>query len=267
MNHDDIEADGVTSRYVAGRLTEGEEREFEAHLVDCQRCLDAVEAETSLREGLRIVGAESVPASASALQQPAAPARVRAFRFLQLAAGVLLAVSVGLGVWLLRSTTELGAARAERDGLQRRTRQAEQSVRGLQQKLAEIPPPASAPAPAAKATVVPAMVFALATVRGSSIGDSAAVNRVRIDPETQLVVFSVEVPVRTNSGDYTVALKDRAARLLWSGGSFSPSSDSLSVAVDPALLKAGDYVLEVSSRLPAGGPGLVGRYPFRVSRP
>ena len=111
------------------------------------------------------------------------------------------------------------------------------------------------------------MVFALATVRGSSTGDSAPVNRVRIDREAQLVVFSVEVPVRTGSGDYTVALKDQAARVLWSGGSFSPSSDSLSVAVDPALLKAGDYVLEVSDRRPAGGLGLVGRYPFRVSRP
>jgi Putative zinc-finger len=264
MNHDEIEADGVTSRYVAGRLTDGEEREFEAHLVDCQRCLDAVEAETSLREGLRIVGADSVPASAAAVRNPA-PAGVQAHRFLQLAAGLLLAVSVGLGVWLLRSTTELDAARAERDGLQRRTRQAEQVARGLEQKLAEAPRPA-APA-AATATVVPVTVFALSTVRGSSTGDGGPVNRVQIDRGTQLAVFSVEIPARTGSSDYTVALKDSAARVLWSGGAFSPSTDALSVAVDPALLKAGDYVLEVSDRRPAGGLRLVGRYPFRVSRP
>ena len=266
MNHDDIEADGVTSRYVAGRLTEGEEREFEAHLVDCQRCLDAVEAETSLREGLRIVGAESVAAPA-APDQRRGPAGVRAYRFLQLAAGLLLAASVSLGVWLLRSTAELGTARAERDGLQRRTRQAEQLARGLEQKLAEAPRPGTERPPPAAPKVVPATVFALATVRGSSTGDSAPVNRIPIDREAQLVVFSVEIPVRTGSRDYTVALKDRAARVLWTGGSFSPSSDSLSVAVDPALLTAGDYVLEVSDRRPAGDLRLVGRYPFRVSRP
>lgn len=263
MNHDEIEADGVTSRYVAGRLTDGEEREFEAHLVDCQRCLDAVEAETSLREGLRIVGADSVPASAAAVRRPA-PAGVRTHRFLQLAAGLLLAVSVGLGVWLLRSTTELDAARAERDGLQRRTRQAEQAARGLEQKLAEAPRPASEPPAAPAAKVVPATVFALTTVRGSSAGDGGPVNRVQIDRGTQLAVFSVEIPARTGSSDYTVALKDSAARVLWSGGAFSPSTDTLSVAVDPALLKAGDYVLEVSDRSSAGGARLVGRYSFRV---
>jgi hypothetical protein len=264
MNHDDIEAAGVTSRYVTGRLTDGEEREFEAHLVDCQRCLDAVEAETSLREGLRIVGAESVATPAPPVRHPAATG-VREYRFLQIAAGLLLAVSVGLGVWLLRSTTELGAARAERDGLQRRTRQAEQVARGLEQKLAEVPRPASEPPPAPK--VVPATVFALATVRGSSTGDGGPVNRVQIDRQAQLVVFSVEVPAKTGSGDYAVALKDQAARVLWSGGPFAPSSDALSIAVDPTLLKTGDYVLEVSDRSPAGGSRLVGRYPFRVRRP
>ena len=263
MNHDDIEADGVTSWYVAGRLTEAEEREFEAHLVDCQRCLDAVEAETSLREGLRIVRAESV-ATPTAPDRHPAPAGARVYRFLQLAAGLLLAVSVGLGVWLLRSTTELGAARAERDALQQRTRQAEQSARGLEQKLADASRPASAPPAPAAARVVPAMVFALATVRGSSTGDAGPVNRVQIERDARLVVLSVEIAARAGAGNYTAALKDQAGRLLWTGGSFSSASDSLSVAVDPTLLKAGDYVLEVSDQLAAGGSKLVGRYPFRV---
>ena len=82
------------------------------------------------------------------------------------------------------------------------------------------------------------------------------------------MVFSLEIPSGTGSGDYEVSLKDRAARLLWTGGAFPPSSpDSLGVAVDRALLPGGDYLLELSRRSPAGRPSLIGRYPFRVAAP
>ena len=70
MDHDYIEAHDVSSRYVAGRLPDGEEREFEAHLVDCPQCIDAVEVEMSLREGLRIVGSESAPQPSARVVPP-----------------------------------------------------------------------------------------------------------------------------------------------------------------------------------------------------
>jgi hypothetical protein len=265
MDHDYIEAHDVSSRYVAGRLPDGEEREFEAHLVDCQQCLDAVESEMSLREGLRIVGSESAP-------QPAAPAAAppytatRAYVFLQAAAAVLLAASIGLGAWLWRSTAELGAARAAGAELQRRAEQAEQSAKALEKRLADAPVPVNDARTAPRQTpVVPAAVFALTTVRSSSANDSP-VNRIRIDGNAKLVVFSLEIPSVTASGDYEVSLKDQAARLLWSGGAFPSSpSDSLGVAVDPALLPAGDYVLELSHRSAAGRLTMIGRYPFRVA--
>ena len=38
MNHDFIAAHDVIARYVADRLAAEEEREFEAHLVDCAQC-------------------------------------------------------------------------------------------------------------------------------------------------------------------------------------------------------------------------------------
>jgi hypothetical protein len=265
MEHDHIEANDVVGRYVARRLTDGEEQDFEAHLVDCQTCIDAVESEMSLREGLRQVGSEFKVNG----PLPAAPRSFRAtpaYVFLQAAAAVLLAVSVGLGAWLSRSTAELSAARTERDQLQRRARQAEQSATVLERRLADVAPPVKdAPAVSQAAPVAPVAVFALTTVRGSSSADAAPVNRVQIDANAKLVVFSLEIPAVTAAGDYEVSLKDRAARLLWSGGPFPPSSsDSLGVAVDRALLPAGDYVLELSRRSPAGLT-LIGRYPFRIS--
>jgi hypothetical protein len=263
MDHDHIEAHAVSSRYVAGQLSDGEEREFEAHMVDCQPCIDAVESEMSLREGLRAVGA------VSASQPPVRPvsAAAPAYAFLKLAAAVLLAVSIGLGAWLSRSTTELAVARVERDTLQHRARQAEQSAKALEQRLGEAAASAKDARTAPRAEpVVPALVFALTTVRGSSSADTAPLNRIRIDANARLAVFSLEIPAAGGTGEYVVSLNDRAGRLLWTGGPFPPSSsDSLGVAVDRALLPDGDYLLELSRRSPAGRVTSIGRYTFRIT--
>jgi len=262
MDHDYIEAHDVSSRYVTGRLPDGEERDFEAHLVDCQRCIDAVEAEMSLRDGLRTVGSESAPQPFVRVVPPTSKATT-AYRLVQAAAAVLLAVSVGLGAWLSRSRVELGAARGARAELERRAEQAEQSARTLEKRLAEVSAPANAaPTIARTEPVVPAAVFALTTVRGSSAGANP-VNRIRIDGNPKVVVFSLEIPTVPGAGDCEVSLKDRAGRLLWSGTLTSSPSDALGVAVDRALLPAGDYVLEVSRRS-AGRSQVLGLYPFRV---
>jgi Putative zinc-finger len=263
MNHDHIEAHDVSSRYVAGKLTDDEERDFEAHLVDCQPCIDAVESEMSLRDGLRLVGADRAPQPSV----PPASAAAPAYLFLKIAAAVLLAASIGLGAWLSRSTAELAVARGERDTQQHRARQAEQSAKALEQRLADAATPAKDARPAPREEqVLPAVVFALTTVRGASSADSAPVNRFRIDGNARLAVFSLEVPPATGSGEYVVSLKDRAARVLWSGGPFPPSSsDSLAVAIDRALLPDGDYILELSRRSPAGRLTPIGHYTFRIA--
>lgn len=265
MDHDQIESHDVRSRYAAGQLTDDEERDFEAHLVDCQPCIDAVESEMSLREGLRIVAAgRTTPPS---VRPAAAAAPVPAYLFLKLAAAVLLAVSIGLGAWLSRSTGELTVARAERDALQHRAQQAEQSAKALEQRVAGAPPPVTESRTTVREEkVVPAVVFALTTVRGSSSADAAPANRMRIDGNARLVVFSLDIPRAAGAGDHVVSLKDHQGRLLWSGGPFPPSSsDSLAVAVDRALLPDGDYALEVSRRSSAGGLTPSGRYTFRIA--
>jgi hypothetical protein len=286
MNHEHIDAHDIRSRYVAGRLDEDEEREFEAHLVDCPDCIEGLECEAGLRDGLRTVSSEydeqlrKVP-GVFAGQPKSAPrwggaARPRAAVWtvssspwlLQAAALLLVASTVGLGVWLSRSSVNLREARAERDQLQRRAAQAEASTATLQQQLAdEQRRTKETPAVAPPASVVPAAVFALTTVRGSSTAEAAAVNRVRIGGNPGLVVLSLDVPGLGASDAYTVTLKDRSGRTVWTGGTFPPSSpDSLSVAIDPTLLQTGDYTLELGRRSGTGALTLISRYPFRVSR-
>jgi hypothetical protein len=268
MNHAHIDAHDIRSRYAAGRLTGDEETAFEAHLVDCPDCIESLECEAGLRAGLRAVNAESagsaVPSGRRAGLWTVSP---RPW-LLQAAAVLLVASAMGLGVWLTRSSADLRETRAARDEGQRRAALAEASVAALQRELADVRQRVSdAPAPQPPAPVVPAAVFALTTVRGSSSSDGAPVNRVRIGGNPGVVVLSLDVPGPGGPDAYTVTLKDRAGRVVWSGGTFPASSpDSLGVAIDPALLPAGDYTLELGRRSAAGVLTSIGRYPFRVTR-
>jgi hypothetical protein len=266
MDHGYIEAHDIRARYVAGRLTAEEDEEFESHLVDCPRCIEDVACETGLREGVRLNPPEA--ALRAATPRTARPAWNTAplASLLQAAAAVLLAVSIGLGVWLSRSSVELHSTRAERDESQRRAGQAEQSAAALERRLADLERRANEAS--AVGPIVPAAVFALTTVRGSSGSDAGPVNRITIDRNARVVVLSMDLPGPPDSDDFTVSLKDRAGRMLWTGGTFPPSSpDSLGVAVDPKLLPGGDYLLELQQRSTANGLTLVGRYPFRVVAP
>src|SRR5262249_5291356 len=53
MNHDYVDEHGIAARYVSRTLSADQEREFEAHLVDCPRCVDEVQFGEALRTGLR----------------------------------------------------------------------------------------------------------------------------------------------------------------------------------------------------------------------
>ena len=195
MNCADIQERDVCARYVAGRLSAEEEREFEGHLVDCPHCLDAVEGEAGFREGLRLAAPEFAPRAHAPRLQAAVWKWAPPAGFLQVAAGLLLAVSIGLGVGLFRTSADLGAARAERDRLQRLAGQSEQSSAALEQRLAALERRTNEdPAASAAAALVPASVFALTTVRGSSGADASPANRITIDPNTRLVVFWLDLP-------------------------------------------------------------------------
>jgi len=266
LDHDHIKAQEVIGRYVAGRLSESEETQFESHLVDCPTCTEAVECEMSLRDGLGVVAADPGAWPEKPTAATRSPRSAQAFVLLRAAAAVLLAVAVGLGVWLSRSTAERDAVRAERDQLQRRAREAEQSVQSLERRLAARPSADPAPPASREGSIAPVAVFALVTDRGPSSADAAPINQIQIEKGARQVVFSMEIPPATGAGHYEVVLKDAAARPLWSGGPFPPSSpDSLGVAVDRALLPDGAYILDLSRRSPAGALALIGRYTFRVA--
>jgi hypothetical protein len=250
MNHDLIAAHDVIGRYVAERLAPDEEREFEAHLVDCPQCTGHVEQELALREGLGAAAAERTTAP-----RPAAPVRRWSSWLLPAAAAVLVAVAVGLAISLVRTTSALNAAVNGREEQQRRADEAVRSAQGLERRIADLEARPSA------GPLLPATVFALTAVRG---GGAGAIDTFTLDPRqlVPLVVLTIDVP----PGEYAVTLKDRGGREVWSGGRFRPSSqDVMAVAVERSVLADGRYTLEVHRRDAAGQTRLAARYPFQIS--
>jgi hypothetical protein len=262
MNHDFIAAHDVIERYVAGRLAADEERDFEAHVVDCGQCTEAVEQELALRDGLDAVARERTTAP-----RPAAPVRrwSPGTMWLKAAAALLLAVALGLAFSLARTASALDAALNEREEQRRRADDAARTAEGLERRHADLEarserPPEPGVDRSAAGALVPTIVFALTAVRGAA----GAIDTVTLDPDQRapFVVLTVDLP----PGEYAVTLKDGSGRDVWSGGRFRPSSqDVMAVAVERRVLADGRYTLDVHRRDAAGQAMLAARYPFQIS--
>ena len=263
MNHDFIATHDVIARYVSNRLPADEEREFEAHLVDCVQCTGEAEQELALREGLGAAAAERTTA-------PRPAAQVRSWSgsglWLQAAAAVLVAVALGLALSLTRTTSALNVAMNEREEQQRRADEADRTAQGLERRVADLEARVSARSPerggvgrSSTDALLPTTVFALTAVRGGGAIDTFTLDPGQLAP---LVVLTVDVP----PGEYAVTLKDRADREVWSGGRFRPSSqDVMAIAVERSVLADGRYTLEVHRLAVAGPATLAARYPFQIS--
>jgi hypothetical protein len=265
MNHDFIEANDLAARYVAERLSVDEQREFEAHLVDCARCADEVEQELGLRQALRTVQAGEQPEQRAAHVSRRSGVMPGA-RFFQAAAAVLLVAAIGLALSLARMSASLRASLAARQEQHLRAETTAQTAQSLERRVAELEQRVSQPpAPPASQPVLPVAVFALTAIRGAASADAPPVNRITIAGADRLVVFTVELPPLQGPPDYMVSLRDRAGREVWSGGPFRPSTpDSLAVAVDRALLQNGVNTFEVRQRTADRRLVVVGRYPFEI---
>ena len=256
MNHADIEAHDIAARYAAGRLAPDEERDFEAHLVDCQRCAAEVESELGLREGLHAIAAEW---PSQRFRVPAPP------RWLQLAAVLFLAATIVLTSMLVRSSGRQQVLRADAEQQRDRAEQAGKTVADLQRRVAELEGQVKQPRGPAVEPVAPVTVFALTSVRSGGPSDAASLNRLTLGPSDKQVVLTMDLPGPAG-GQFSVTLKDRAGRTLWSGGAFRPATpDTLAITLDRTLLSNGAYTMELRQLSPGGrAPVTIGRYAFEV---
>ncbi len=262
MNHDFIATHDVIARYATNRLTADEEREFEAHLVDCSQCTGGVEAELALRQGLGGLASERVTAPVVA----AGARRWTSGPWLQVAAALLLVIAGGLGVWLALTRSALNMVQQQREQQEQRAQEATETVAALTARVADLESRVGArPEPAAAGGILtnallPATVLALTTVRGGNDAiDTFTLDRAERAP---LVVLTVDVP----PGEYSCTLKDGGGRDVWSGGRFRPSAqDQMVVAVERSLLADGRYTLEVHRLETGGQASLAARVSFQIA--
>jgi hypothetical protein len=272
MNHEYIAEQDLVGRYVAGTLPFDERARFEAHFVDCPRCLDALEDVAPFQNALRAFAAEesvtrtvvaartaieTAPALAAPPQMAMAPARrwpVWVFRTAALAAVVFIAVGV---VGLARLERRLARATAIGEIAERQLGESEQRIRELMARNA-----ARADRPQVSAPFG-ALVFPLVKARG--VESEASQNRVTLVGSPAWVVLLADFYVRPTSNRYRATLNTVAGVQVWSDDRLTASSaDSIAVGVPSTVLAGGDYVLWLEEAASSNAWRPAGHYTFRV---
>jgi hypothetical protein len=273
-----FEAEEATQRYVLGQLPAAERAAFEEHFLDCPECLDRLELERSLREGLaRADTARPAAALESServqvepvLGPPAARAlRPRAFG-LRLALAAALAVAVSallLREWLqarrelaawqrearLTSPDDLHAERARWQALlEQERRQAAQERVTAERARAQLEAAlAQAREPAART-----LMLSLEPERGQTPG----LAQISLPAQPALIVLALSSGAAAEP--VTLALHS-SERQVWQGSAQAEPDGSVWLALPSAWLPAGHYTLTLT-RARAGG-AQVERFAFRV---
>jgi putative zinc finger protein len=253
MTHDYIADQDLVGRYMAGTLPYDERTRFEAHFVDCPRCLDALEDVEPFRDAL------SAAANEGDLQPKPSHARAWVRRAVGLAAAAVVAVGIADAVRMRRELARANAAAeaSERERL------------GAEQRLHDLTTASAARATQADgATPATALVFPLVKTRGS--GGESPQNRVTISAGTGWIVLLADLSapsVLSASAGVRATIDTADGRRVWSNDRVSPSStDTLGVAIPSHLLPPGDYVLTLDERRTASDSWRsAGRFMFRVA--
>jgi hypothetical protein len=266
MDHTHIDEADLRARYVLHRLSTDEEERFEAHLLACAACQDAVESELELRDSLQDLSASD--AVGALTTRPSLERRIWA-PVLAVAASALLVVSTALAFQLRRISVQRDAATAAAVDAQHRRSVAEQSAASLAARLAQSARQAAAADPASSDRGAPAAVFALTMTRAAGAeNNGAGPTRIRV-AGAKWIVLTVDLARPASSAQFVVTLSDAESHAaVWSGGPFEAAApETLTLALDATLFHPGDFVLRLERRLAGGRSTLEGQYSLRVTAP
>jgi hypothetical protein len=113
-----------------------------------------------------------------------------------------------------------------------------------------------------------ATVFALTRARGAKAENGSPANRLQIGG-AKWAVLTLDLARPADSDRFVATLSDvESGTAVWSGGPFETAApETLTLALDAALLHPGDFVLRLERRLADGRSTLEGQYSFRVMAP
>jgi hypothetical protein len=230
MDHAFIARYDLIDRYVRGTMAPADRFEFEEHFLDCRECLEQLEIARSLREGVKVCGAQ--PSAMGASQERPSRTSWFSWRPMPALAAAVLLVSTVPSIVLYRS---LDNARTDLDREKRRG-----------DSLANAP-------------ILPPAVYMLSTTRGVQ-----ATHTVKIPESSPWILLLLEVDV-SEYREYRAVLKDGAGKTVWTSGKLDAAGpDSMGLTLPSQVLRAGDYVLGLEGRSGDGGYVAVASFPLRA---
>lgn len=282
MDHAYVEKHDLVAAYLAGRLSEEERDEFEAHYFACETCLENLETAEGFREGMRQVAAEGIAQAAAVRTRlgllTALAVLSRRHRFALAAALLLLAALPG--VWLAgrhralerrlaAATAKAAEAEQQRAALNTRLQDLEQAGaddrRRLIEELARERESRAREAAAVQPQVnVP--IFVLAAVRSGEAEGREPVNQLPLSSTAESVILTAELAL-VEHPTYRASLRTAGGREVWQAQGLRPDSrDTLVVLLPANLLPPGVYRLTLDGVNPDGSWSAVGDYTLRVIR-
>jgi len=218
MDHDYIEQHQVVDRFLMGRLSDDELSAFEEHYLDCQTCLDELEAAEAFQAGLRHVAARPAAAPAAKPARPGLLDWLRGLAQPQILAPVAAALLIVVGAPLYWANGQVGS---------------------LRNQLAAALQPSTDVA-----------VVALSPLRSGGVREPDLT--IEHTKHNRVVRLDLD-PASSEYARFEVRVVDGAGRVLWRGD-VAPVDDPglppgfagyLPVVVQSAFFAPGDYMLEV----------------------
>lgn len=233
LDHQAIEAHLLVERYARGSLRAEVEMAFEAHLLDCDRCQEDVEAQASFVRGLRTVAAEEAARTA-------------------LGSGLLTWFTrhagrgVALGL-LLVATVAIGAL------LHQNSRLAE--------RVAALDPadldPADRPSTLAPGTAVPLVLL-------GALRDGEADGNLVVDTGIPYAL-AIDIGSDPRPVSYTVTIEDAQGTVRWSGTDLRPNDlEVVQLTFPSGFLPPGPYDVRLEGVLVNGTPLAISDHALRV---
>ena len=257
-----LDESDIAERYVTGRLSAEERAGFEAHFVDCARCLDRIEAAEGLRYGL----ARSTPRERALRYRTPRRWRPPAFA-MALAASIALLFAVPVALSLRAASRAKRALEAERTA----AAQAGQRLGDLEQKLGgaeaalrqerEARSALEAQLAGERRPQLQVPVFALIATRGEEL------ETLRLPARPQWIILSLERESPPRFDQYRVTLLSSDRKQLWQGDVQPTSREQLAVGLHTSLLPPGAYLLRLEGIGRAGSLTRVAQHAFRAVAP
>jgi hypothetical protein len=294
VDHAYAEEHDVFEAYLAGRLSDEERDEFEAHYFDCEACLRQLEMADDFRAGMRDVAAAGTRVAArtaaavapigllAALALTSRRQRIAwgAALLLLLAAPVVvialfMARSRGPESRLAQAPVRSGAAAERIADLEAKLRSLGQTAEGERRQLeaqlaqerraraaAERAPAAGASGTTGRAgtagTASPQInvpIFTLAAVRGGSEAGREPVNRIPLAAAGGPLVLTLELAA-ADYPTYRAALRGAGGKAIWQAGGLRPDDrDTLVLLLPAGMLQPGTYELTLEGLAGNGARG------------